>query len=105
MVRYPHTLTISYRSEGSYDDSTGDFTAGTEVQEIVTGRAEANGKGSLIRTEDGAQIVYDWQFYAKRQDFEAPFNSKAVLKKGSDTIWEGTVKRHAPHQTGAQIWL
>ncbi len=100
MVRYPDTLVLTYQEDGTF--SSGNYTAGDEVIETIKGRAEANGKGDLIRTEDGAQIIYDYMFYCDKQDFTAPFGSNANLNSGQ---WTGTVKRHANHQTTAQIWL
>ena len=99
MVRYPHTLTLTWQLDGTF--SEGDYTPGSEVTETVQGRAEPNGKGGFIRTEDGAQVVYDYTFYSDKQTFQAPYGAMASL----DTGWSGTVKRQANHQTGTQIWL
>ena len=100
MVRYPDTLVITYQEDGTFTD--GDYTAGSEVEKTIEGRKEANGKGSLIATEDGAQIAYDYVFYSELQEFEAPFNSAANLNDGE---WTGKVKRQANSQTKSRIWL
>ena len=99
MVRYPHTLTLTWQLAGAF--SEGDYTPGSEVTETVEGRAEQNGKALFIRTEDGATIIYEYAFYADRQNFQAPYGATATL----DTGWSGTVKGQANHQTGTQIWL
>ena len=104
MVRYPHSLEIEYFQNG-YFDGTGDYYSGTAVEVTIKGRAEANGKGSLMRLNDGSQIVYDWMFFAGPEDDEIPYDAKAELKKNGTTIWEGTVKRHAKRQRGTEIWL
>ncbi len=100
MVRYPDTLVLNWQQDGTF--SSGNYTSGLSVTKVVAGRKEANGKGVLVSTEDGKQIVYDYMFYCKKQDFTAPFNAVAVINAGE---WTGTVKRHANHQTGGQIWL
>lgn len=104
MVRYPHTLEVSYREEGSFNEA-GDYTVGTAVSVSIEGRAEANGKGNLVRLEDGSQIVYDWMFYAEHMDDRIPYNADAELKEGDTSFWTGNVKRMAKRQRGTQIWL
>lgn len=99
--RHPDTLSITYRKPGTYD-TDGDFTPGIEVTQLIKGRAEANGQGSMIRTPDGAQIVYSWTFWCKPQKFEAPHGSVAVLNYGA---WAGTVKRQSNAQLHTQIWM
>ncbi len=100
MVRYPDELVLTWQKDGSY--VSGHYVAGDETTETIKGRAEPNGKGQLITTEDGAQIVYDFTFYCDLQAFTAPFGAAANLNTGQ---WTGTVKRQANHQTGTQIWL
>lgn len=102
MVRYPHTLIVTYKGETTFVD--GMPVAGSDVEKTITGRAEANGQGNMVRTEDGAQIVYNWSFYSLPTD-EVPYGATAELKEGTDTLWTGTVKRHAPGQKTSQIWL
>lgn len=104
MVRYPHILDIEYQQEG-YFDGTGDYHSGTAVEVSIKGRAEANGKGNLVRLNDGSQIVYSWMFFSGPEDEDIPYNAKAELKEDNETIWEGTVKGIAKRQRGTQIWL
>lgn len=103
MVRHPHTLVLSWKEEGTF--SGGDYSPGTAASQTIEGRAEANGKGNLIRTEDGAQIVYDWTFHCRPADFDAPFGADAELKQGSATFWKGKLKRQANAQKHTRIWL
>jgi hypothetical protein len=103
-VRYPHILTVSWNEPTTFD-SHGMPVAGDSVSHTIRGRAEANGKGSLVRTDDGAQIVYDWSFFSLPVSFQVPFGAKVVLSEGEKTIWEGTVKRQASGQKTSQIWL
>jgi hypothetical protein len=101
MVRYPDTLTVTWKTEGEYDDTTGDFTPGDVETYDIEGRAEANGQGQLIGLTDGSQVLYAWQFRCQLQEFEAPFGAEAVLSNG----WSGTVKRQVNNQTHTLIWL
>ena len=100
MVRYPHTLTVTFRADGTYDP-TGDYTPGATSTYEIEGRAEANGAGKMIALEGGAQIVYNFMFYCEDQHFELPYNADATLSTG----WSGTVKRMANNQKGTMIWL
>lgn len=104
MVRYPHILEIDWTTGTTFDDH-GFPQPGSAISEEVEGRGEANGKGNLIRTEDGMQIVYDWVFFSTRKDFRAPLGATAKILEDGTAIWEGTVKRQANNQKGTQIWL
>jgi len=103
MVRYPHTLTVEWDTTGDFNAS-GHWEPGTAVSHDIEGRAEANGKGNLVRTDDGAQIVYDWSFYTGTITIDIPHGAEATLVHNTGT-WEGTVKRAAVNQKGVQIWL
>lgn len=100
MVRYPDSLVITYREDGTFTD--GDYTVGTAVSHTVDGRAEVNSKGNLIKTNDGAQIMYDYMFYSEKQEFTAPFGALVDLNSGE---WTGTVKNHVNSQVKSRIWL
>ncbi len=104
MVRYPHTLAISWTGEGSFNEDTGNYDPGESVSLTLKGRAEANGKGNLIRTEDGAQIVYDWTFYFEPITENIPFGAAATLTHETGT-YNGTVKRADVAQVSARLWL
>ena len=103
MVRYPHILQVAWRTETTFN-ATGMPIAGTGAATAITGRAEANGRGNLVRLDDGAQIVYDWSFFC-RPVSEVPYGADATLYEGTAVIWEGTIKRHARGQKHSQIWL
>ena len=106
MVRYPHTLTLSWQEDGRFSATTGDYVEGTTHTETLTGRAEANGKGAIISMNDGSQVVYDWTFFCKPEAITINHNTQAVLYNASGAeVWTGTVKRYAPAQIHAQIWL
>ena len=100
--RFPDTIVITWKSDGTYTDLTGDYTAGTTITKTVTGRKEPNGGGRLIALEDGGQIVYNWLFICKKQDFTAPINADVSINSGE---WTGKVKRQVNDQTGTRIWL
>ena len=103
MVRHPHILTVAWTSAGEYNAS-GYYVPGTTVTHDIKGRAEANGKGSLVRTPDGAQIVYEWSFYTSTIQIDIPHGADAELVHNTGT-WRGTFKRAAVNQKGTQIWL
>lgn len=102
MVRHPHTLSVTYQSEGTW--ANGNFVPGTTTTLSIKGRAEANGQGSLVNLEDGSTIVYNWAFYFTPITQEIPFGASATLTHNTGT-WSGTIKRSAINQKGGQIWL
>jgi hypothetical protein len=104
VVRYPHTLELTWQEDGRFSATTGDFVEGEEHTETIEGRAEANGKGSLVGLQDGSQIVYNYTFYCQPQD-EVPFGAKAELYDGTTLRHTGTVKRMASAQKHCLIWL
>lgn len=104
MVRYPHTLAVSWQTDGGFNDDTGNYEPGESETLTIGGRAEANGKGNLIRTEDGAQIVYDWTFYFEPIEKEIPFGAEATLTHDTG-VYKGTVKRADVAQVSARLWL
>lgn len=104
MVRYPHTLSLSWETGGGLNAS-GYYDAGTTAMHSIPGRAEANSKGALIGLTDGSQIAYSWEYYCRPQLFEAPYGCDAQLLEGTAVVWEGTLKRHVNNQKGAKIWL
>lgn len=103
MDRYPHTLSIAWTTGGDFD-GTGEYIPGETTAVEIEGRAEANGKGNLVRADDGSQIVYAWAFFCYPPETDIPFGAAATLVHETGT-WTGTVKRAAVNQKGAQIWL
>lgn len=95
-------MTLQWTATGTF--ASGHYQPGTTVTHEIEGRAEANGKGSLVRTDDGAQIVYDWSFYSGPIDIDLPHGAKATLLHNTGK-WIGTLKRAAANQKGTQIWL
>ncbi len=103
MKRYPHTLSLAWTTDGEFN-ATGEYVPGTATAVALTGRAEANGKGNLVRADDGSQIVYAWEFIFEALNKEIPFGVEATLTHETGT-WKGTVKRAAVNQKGAKVWL
>jgi hypothetical protein len=104
MVRYPHTLDVSWQEDGHFSSTTGDYVEGEEYSVSIKGRAEANSKGNLVRLTDGSQVVYDYTFFCEPQE-ELRFGSKAELYEGSVLKYKGTIRRMASAQKHCQIWL
>ena len=98
--RFPHTLKVTYKSEGSF--TSGNFTPGSDQTVEIEGRAEPNSRGRLISLEDGGQVVYEWVFYCKSLEGDIPFGSRAEI---TELNWKGHVARAVQNQTNARIWL
>lgn len=104
--RYPHTLDLTWQEDGRFSATSGDYVQGTAQTDTLTGRAEANGKGAMVRLADGSQVVYDWAFYCQPTSVAVDHNTEAVLYNAAgDQVWSGTVKRLVSAQLHAQIWL
>jgi len=104
VVRYPHILDVTWQEDGRFSGTTGDYVEGEEYSVSIKGRAEANGKGNLVRLTDGSQIVYDYTFFCEPQE-EVKFGSEAILKEGGEVKYAGTIKRMASAQKHCQIWI
>ena len=99
-------MKLEWQKDGRFSATTGDYIEGTSATAAITGRYEANGKGAMVQMADGSQVVYDWTFYCQPTAITVDHNTKATLYNAAgDQVWTGTVKRYAPAQIHAQIWL
>jgi hypothetical protein len=102
VARYPHTVVITYKEDGTYTD--GDYTAGATVTKTISGRAEPDGKGSLVTLNDGSQIAYTWKFYCQALAYRMPYDAMVVLTANNET-WTGTLKGQSNNQINTILWL
>lgn len=102
VARYPHKLVVTYKQDGTY--SNGDYTVGATITKTLTGRAEPDGKGSMITLPDGKQIAYTWKFFCSPLAYKIPYDAVVVLTANSET-WQGNLKGQSNNQTNTILWM
>jgi len=101
----PHILKYAVISS-PVQDANGDWLPGeTEALNEVLCRAEANGSGKYVASEDGANIVYSWQLFADLGTERIPFGTSVDIFKGEEKFATGTVKLFVEDQKKCRIWL
>lgn len=105
MVRqYPHNIVISAMSEPSKDDD-GNWVPGglTEIHEGKC-RAEPNGKGDVLRGDDGSELNFAFNVFLPKLTVDVPANAEVEITIGNKLV-TGSVKRHHPGQLNSRIWV
>lgn len=102
--QYPHILTIRSAAE-PVQDANGDYQQGEPV-EIFRGecRAEPNGKGEVLRGDDGNEINFSFTVFMPKTSVSIPANSEADISIENKLV-AGRVKRHHPGQLNSRIWV
>jgi hypothetical protein len=101
MKQYPHSVTFNWNSPATQDEERGNMVPG-EAHTITSDcRAEPNGGGRTIPSQDGTLINYSYILYLPIRQF-IPAGSKAVL---SIVDKELTVKSSHVGFFNTRIWL
>lgn len=102
--QYPHTIKITVLSKPVQDDD-GNWLSG-ELTEIHSGecRAEPNGKGEVIRGEDGSELSFAFNVFMPRMEIDIPVNAHVEITIGKKLV-TGKVKRHYNGQLNSRIWV
>lgn len=106
MVKYPHILSFTLTSEGSFGTS-GDFIQSLDSETIETNcRLEGNPSGSFISLVNGDQYVYTGIIYFP---LEAPTVPTGVMLEVQDSsgniILKGICKAFQRYQKGVIAWV
>ena len=104
MVRYPHSITVSWQGDPVRDDATGNYTAGALVTHTIECSISQNSNGSKIGI-DGQMIDYSSIALMELQNWTAPNGANAVVTFEDGTVINDTVKRMMNRQTHSKIWL
>lgn len=105
MVQYPDSIVIMVNPDpievnGVYTAATGTPTAYT-----FSCRAEVNGSGKKIISEDGTQIDYLFDVYMPAMVAVIPRGADYVLTCLNNGVMKGTVKRASNGQLNSRLWL
>jgi len=104
VIQYPHIIIIRSAVEPIKDEH-GDYAI-SEPIEIFKGfcRAEPNGKGSILKGEDGNEINFSFTVFMPNTLTDIPFNSEVEITINNKLV-SGRVKRYHPGQLNARIWV
>ena len=105
MVRYPHSITVSWQSEPVKDEDTGIYSAGDPVTYTASCAVAQNTKGRRIGAEGGKMIEYSCAVLMSKKTWKAPFEAKAVITLSDGTTFTGYVKNMLNYQTHSILWL
>ena len=102
--QYPHLIKISVVSEPTQDDN-GNWIPGG-LTEIHSGecRAEPNGKGDVLRGDDGSELNFAFNVFLPKLDVNIPANADVEITIENKLV-TGEVKRHHPGQLNSRIWV
>jgi hypothetical protein len=104
MVRYPHTITVSWQSAPVKDESSGNYTPGTPQSFTSKCNVSDNSKGQKV-ANDGQMIEYSQTANLPKLTILAPYGATVVLTLGDGGVVNGTVKKMRNFQTFTMIWL
>lgn len=105
MVRYPHSVTVTWKGEPVKNESTGEYTAGATITHTAQCSIAQNSKGMKVGTTGGQMVDYSYSASMELQSWVAPFGASAVLTLEDGTVISSTVKRMLNRQTHSKIWL
>ncbi len=102
--QYPHNIIIKAVREPAKDES-GNFIPGGLVP-IHDGecRAEPNGKGEVLRGEDGSELNFAFNVFLPKMSFEVPVNAEVEIAIENKLV-TGHVKRHHNGQLNSRLWV
>ena len=104
MVQYPDNIVITTSASAS-QNASGIWTAGATGSYSLDCRAEANGTGKRVSSDDGALIDYSFSVFLPVMTTVIARDSDFVLTALSNGTITGKVKRAANGQLNSRIWL
>ena len=106
MVRHPHSVTVSWKGTPTRNETTGSYTAGSDVSFTADCSIMQNSKGQKVADNDGKMIEYSFAVMMDKQTSLAPYGSEAIVVFGNaGGSTKETVKRMHNFQTYSKIWL
>ena len=104
MEQYPDSIVITTAASGS-QNASGVWTAGATGSYSFDCRAEVNGTGKRIPSNDGALIDYSFLVFLPVMTTIIPPESDYVLTLLSNSTITGKVKRAFNGQLNSRLWL
>jgi hypothetical protein len=104
MVRYPDTIAITVAASGS-QNASGIWVAGASGYYSLDCRAEVNGSGKKIASDDGSLIDYAFDVYLPAMTTVIPAGASFSLAALNNGTIRGKVKRASNGQLNSRLWL
>lgn len=107
--RYFHTL--QYKQPGApgpakrNDDGDWVTPVASTADVTVECRAEPNGSGRKVSSQDGAEVVYSWTVYAGPETAIIPYGTTLLLFKDGVKFGKGKVIRFSPSTLNVKIYV
>lgn len=104
MNQYPDSIVITTAASG-FQNASGVWTTGATGTLTYDCRAEVNGTGRKIVSDDGALIDYSFQVFMPVMTTVIPRGSGFVLTALSNGTISGKVKCASNGQLNSRLWL
>lgn len=105
MVQYPDSIVITVKPDPT--EVNGVYTAATGASTTYTFscRAEVNGSGRKIISDDGSQTDYLFDVYMPITTVVIPRGADYVLTSLNNGVTKGVIKRASNGQLNSRLWL
>ncbi|MDO6389000.1 hypothetical protein Q4E40_02590 [Pontibacter sp. BT731] len=104
--QHPHTLQYIAEGTPAYQDGEGYWEPGEPGSlEVIKCRAEANSKGELVKTADGAQVSFRFTVYLPKGTASIPYGTEVKIFAGGELLAEEQVKNFHPGQLNCRLWV
>jgi hypothetical protein len=104
MTQYPDSIAITISASAS-QNASGVWTAGASAGFTSNCRAEVNGEGRQIASDDGELMDYSFEVYMPPKTTIIPRDADYVLTTLVNGVLTGKVKRASNGQLNSRIWL
>lgn len=107
VAQYPHKMQVSQVAETHFDVNTGTYwpAPGPTVTTLLC-RVEPAGKGILLKTSDGADLLFNYIVYAPISDFVAnEGDSVTLFDQQGNTLYIGIIARFNRGFFNMRIWV
>lgn len=101
--QYPDSVNLSWTGEHTRNDD-GDPVAGVAVNFQSECRAEPNGRGQSVTSDDGTVIVPNYTVYMPATDTIIPAGASGMITKAGKQI-DAIVKRYEPGSFNSRLWV
>lgn len=105
--QYPDELIFkAIQAESVYDQDSGTWTIPDNTDyTIIKCRAEINGNGETVYSNDGGELKYSYIVYLDRSCPLFKYGQFVEIINSDGIIFSGTVKAFKRGQLNARLWL
>ena len=101
--QYPDSIIVTVSTPAVQDESSGNFTPGSEVTYTWECRAEVNGSERKVADSEGTLLDYAFDIYLPLMETVVPFGSPYQLTRGG-AHYSGTIKGASNGQLNSRLW-